>query len=87
MGREELVGWSVDRCNDTSTWASHQRGGTVHTSLPFLPLSYLEEGFELWRNVGRELDGILDDVVEEGVDGVCVEGRLADVQLVQDDTQ
>ena len=74
-----------------SSWASHQRGPAIREGglykAPPSPLSYLQEGFKLRRYVGGELDGVLDDVVDEGVDGVCVEGRLADMQLVQDDPQ
>jgi hypothetical protein len=65
---------------------------TTHTNLntPVAGLFVeqpLEERLEAGADVGGELDGVLDDVVDEGVDGIGVEGRLADVELVQDDAQ
>lgn len=47
----------------------------------------LQEGAEDGRHAGGVLHGVLHDVVDEGVDGVGVEGWLAHVQLVQDDSQ
>ena len=47
----------------------------------------LEEGFELWRHVVRELDWVLHDQVNQRVDAVGVEWRCAHKQFVDDDTE
>lgn len=47
----------------------------------------LQEGAEDGRHAGGVFDRVLHDVVDERIDGVGVERRLADVQLVQDDPE
>lgn len=47
----------------------------------------LQEGFEFGTHILRELDWILHDEVNEGVDRISVEGWLTDEKFVDNDTQ
>ena len=47
----------------------------------------LQEGLELGRHVLWELDGILNDQVDQGVDRVGVKGRRPNKELVDNDSQ
>ncbi|CAM9552615.1 unnamed protein product, partial [Ectocarpus fasciculatus] len=47
----------------------------------------LQEGPQVGRDVGGVLHRVLDDVVDEGVDGVGVERRLSHQELVEDDPE
>lgn len=47
----------------------------------------LQEILEIGRHVVRIFDGILNDQVDETIDGIRVERRLSNEQFVQDDSQ
>lgn len=64
-----------------------QQVGPGETLPGVLPEQALQERSKVGRNVGGVLDGILHDVIDEGVDRVGVERGLPDQELVQDDAQ
>ena len=57
------------------------------TPLRVLLQQPLQERFEFTVHVGRVLDRILDNVVDQGVNRVGVEGRLSDQKLVKNYTE
>ena len=47
----------------------------------------LQEGLEVWAHLCGELHWVLDDLVDQGVDGGCVERGLPHKQFVQNYAQ